>query len=713
MKKTALHLSVCLAACLICSELAAKPEYPPATRGQTVDRYFGVEVADPYRWLEDDHSEATQAWAQAQHKRTQEFLAGPERQRLKQRFSELWDYPKVGTPSRHGKFYFRWKNNGLQAQYALYRQAHLHGEETLVLDPNTLSQDGTRAIRNTSISPDGRFLAYGISEAGSDKQDLYIRDLNTGQDLPDVIRGLRNSSIDWHPNNLGLIYNRYPSAEELPEAKENSHSRVYFHRLGSEQSQDQLLMEQPQDPSLDLYPGFSEKGDYIIVAGYRGTDPKNALFVKKTAAVLTPRHTPQDWQPLQADGVASLNYISNQGAQFYFTSTRDAARGKVVAWNLDSNQQRTLIPEQNAVLDAVILANHHLVVKSLEMAQHQLKVYDLLGQELRRIPLPAPGTVSSLNGEFADSELFFSFSSFVYPGESYRYDLDTHVLELIHRSQVKFNPERYTTQQIVVPSKDGTQIPVFLVHRKDLQPDGTHPALLYGYGGFNVSLRPHFALSRIPWLEAGGVYAVANLRGGGEFGDAWHEMGMLDKKQNVFDDFIAVGESLIQKGWSHPHKLAIQGGSNGGLLTAAAMIQRPDLFGAVISQVPVIDMLRYHKYSVGRFWIPEYGNAENSKQEFETLYAYSPLHNIEKRDYPPILVMTADHDDRVLPAHAMKFVASLQHADPGDNPILLRVETRAGHGAGKPTGKILDELADMYSFLFKVFELKPQEQGLP
>lgn len=673
--------------------------YPQATRDQIIDSYFGTQVPDPYRWLENESSPETQTWVTEQNKITQDYVSTPARQHIRKRLEELWNYPKESIPSRKGAWYYSWKNDGLQNQYVLSRQAQPQGSGKIALDPNTLSADGTVSVGVTAISEDGTKLAYGISDAGSDYEELHFKDLDTGKELPDIVTGLHNSSVDWHPDLSGVYYNRYPEAGSIPDAKPNTHNQVYFHKLGSPQSQDQLIYANPEQPELDFYPFVSEDGKYVFLYAHHGTSPNNGILYRGLNET--------SFQELIPAGQSSFSFVDNDGPIFYFLTNADAPRYRLIAIDTRKPQKanwQEIIPQQADVLDSVTRAGSYFVAAWLKNAHHRLTLHSPAGQLEREITLPAIGTVS-IRGKHQDQELFIGFSSFVHPGESYRYDLKTHTMSLLRRSPVRFEPDEFETRQVFYPSKDGTQVSMFLVHKKGLKPDKTHPALLYGYGGFGLNMLPHFALGQLPWLEAGGVYAVANLRGGGEYGEAWHQAGMLNNKQNVFDDFIAAGEYLIKTGWSHPRKLAIQGGSNGGLLTAACLVQRPDLYGAVISQVPLTDMLRYHHFSVGRYWIPEYGSADASEEQFKTLYAYSPLHNLKAVDYPPVLLMSADHDDRVVPAHAKKFAAALQAISTGSSPLLLRVETRAGHGSGKPTAKVIDELADLYAFLFRALEL--------
>ena len=679
---------------------AGAMDYPTAHKDPVVDTYFGVKVADPYRWLEDNDSQDSKDWIDAENKLTQSFVKTPVRDKIRDRLTELWNYPKQGSPTHKGSWYYSWKNDGLQNQYVLMRQASLQGPATTVLDPNGLSKDGTVSVNTTAISDQGTTIAYGLSQAGSDQQVLHFKHFDKNQQLPDQVKGLSNASVDWAPDGSGVYYNRYPDPATIPGAKPHTHNRVYFHKLGTDGAKDTLIYADASHPELDFYPFVSEDHQYILIESINGTAPQNGILYRPLGG--------KDFKQLVPNGKASFSFVDNDGPIFYFLTDAGAPRKKLIAIDSrqpDASHWRDVIPQQADVLDSVLSAGGGFVATWLHDAQNRLSYHRRDGKQQRVIPLPAPGTVS-LRGRRGDKELFLSFSSFVYPGEIYRADLGSGQLSLLRRSEVKFDPDKFATEQVFYTSKDGTRVPMFLVYKKGLKPDGSHPTLLYGYGGFNISMLPHFALAQIPWLEAGGVFAMANLRGGAEYGEAWHEAGMLAHKQNVFDDFIGAGEWLIAKGWSHPKKLAIQGGSNGGLLTAACMIQRPDLYGAVISQVPVIDMLRYQKFTVGRYWIPEYGSAEANEAQFKTLFAYSPLHNIRPVAYPPLLVMTADHDDRVLPAHSKKFIATLQATAKGGGPLLLRAETNAGHGAGKPTAKIIDELADMYGFLFKVFDMK-------
>lgn len=672
--------------------------YPNALSVEIVDSFFGTQVADPYRWLEEAQSEQSRSWVEAQNQLTETFVATPSRSIIKARLTELWNFPRQTPPDRRGDWYYSWRNDGLQNQSVLVRQASLEAESELVLDPNQLSSVDHISVNTCALSSDGNQLAYGLSRDGSDTETLYFRNLLIDEVLSDSLEGLHNSEVAWHPDGEGVFYNRYP--EPTPDRPQHSCNQVWYHRLGTLQSEDELIYEDSSRPDLDFYPRVSEDGTYLVLHAHLGASWNNGLLIRAISGGA--------FTELVEPGQACFRFIDNDGPVLYIHTNFKAPRYRLIAIDLNKPQPddwQVLLPEQEDTLETVQRAGGKFVTCWLKDAQHRLSIHDVKGQKLREIPLPAPGTVE-LRGRRDQRELFFSFGSFICPVTIYRYDLVTGALRLLQRSEACFDLRQYVTSQVFVPSKDGTLIPVFLVHQKGIAPDGSHPVLLKGYGGFGLSQLPKFEVERIPWLEAGGIYAVANLRGGAEYGEAWHEAGMRDKKQNVFDDFIAVGEWLIAEGWSHPDKLASIGDSNGGLLTAACLVQRPDLFGAVISQVPLIDMLRYHRFSVGRYWIPEYGCADSSEAEFKTLLAYSPLHNVRPVSYPPVLVMSAEQDDRVVPAHAKKFVATLQAQAQAINqtekPLLLRVETKAGHGAGKPTAIRIEELADLYAFLFRV-----------
>ncbi|MFQ6034467.1 MAG: prolyl oligopeptidase family protein [Sedimentisphaerales bacterium] len=677
--------------------------YPPARKDSTVELYHGVEVADPYRWLEDADAPDTQAWVAQQNKLTSDFLATiAVREKIKARLTHLMDYPRHSAPYKQGHRYFFWKNDGLQNQSVLYMQETLESEPRVVINPNLLSADGTVAVTTTAVSEDGALLAYGLSRSGSDQQEIKILNIDSGEDYGETLKWCRFTSIAWRHDRTGFFYNRFPDPNTVPAEDQTNYNRVYWHKLDTPQAQDKLIYEDPNNKELMFDPSITEDGKFLILHVYHGTDTKNRIYYR-------PVESTDHFIRLLDDADARYDFIGNVDSVFYFNTDLDAPRGRIIAIDIENparSSWRTVLPQTDDVIDYVALINNHFVVVYMQDVHHQLKIYDLNGAFVRQIALATLGTVSGLSGKQQDSEMFFSFTSFLFPSTSYRYDFLTDKLMVFQKPEIDFDASGYKTKQVFYHSKDGTRLAMFITHRKDLELDGSNPTLLYGYGGFNISIKPRFSVSTLVWLEYGGVYAVANLRGGGEYGQAWHRAGMLDKKQNVFDDFIAAAEWLIENKYTSGKKLAISGRSNGGLLVAACMLQRPELFGAVVCQVPVTDMLRYHKFTVGRYWIPEYGNAEAHPEVFKVLYAYSPLHNVKAGvEYPPIFVTSADTDDRVVPAHAKKFVATLQEKAVGKNPILLRVETKAGHGQGKPISKVIDEQADIYAFLFQTLSL--------
>lgn len=674
-----------------------KLSYPPAHKEDVVENYHGNLVSDPYRWLEDPDSAETSAWVEAQNQLTRRFLDDiPTRQTIKKRLTKLWDYPKYFVPRRRGERYFFYKNDGLQNQAVLYRQAALNGETAVVLDPNQLSEAGTVAITSDAFSEDGTHLAYGISHSGSDRQEIRVRNVDGGRDYDEVLQWCRFSSIAWKHDGTGFFYNRYPNPEQSPGMESQVNNRLYWHRLNTPQAEDVLVYQRPDAPDLNFPPLITDDGRFVVLTVWHASIPKNRLYYRRVA-------DDGDFVRLIDEPDAQYDFVGNTGSTFYVHTDLEAPNGRIVAIDLEQphrSQWQELIPEGDDVIDFVIMAADQFVVVTLHDAYHQIKLYHVDGSLAGEVDLPIMGTVVDISGRHQDKEFFFSFESFLQPKTVFRYDFETDALAPLWEPTFDFDAGQYETRQIFYQSKDGTQIPMFLTHRKGLSLDGNNPTLLYGYGGFDNSLTPAFTADKLLWLENGGVYAAANLRGGGEYGEVWHEAGMLDKKQNVFDDFIAAAEWLVANDYTQPSKLAIKGRSNGGLLVAACMLQRPHLFGAVSCNVPVTDMLRYHKFTAGRYWVAEYGDAENNPDHFQFLFAYSPLHNV--RDgvtYPPTLITTADTDDRVVPMHAKKFAATLQATDPA-NPILIRIETEAGHGLGKPTSKVIDELSDIYAFLW-------------
>ncbi len=708
---TALMISVLMAILISgCGEISTtqakrpQPIYPETRKGSVVDAYHGVEVADPYRWLEDADSAETQAWVARQNVLTEGFLSGiPARARLASRLKELTNYPRYSSPSKHGERYFFWKNSGLQNQSVLCAQETLDSEPQIVINPNTLSADGTVAVSTTAVSWNGRLLAYGLSRSGSDEQEVRIRNIDTGRDYDETLQWCRFTTIAWAHDGRGFFYSRFPDPNTVAAEDRMNYNRLYWHTLGTSQSNDTLIYERPDNKELGFAPAVTEDGKYLVVYVYHGTDPRNRVYCR-------PLDSDTPFVKLLDEADAKYEFLGNQGGTFYFMTNLEAPRGRIIAIDLDRPQRtewETVIPQGDDVIDYAGLIDRHFIVAYMHDVHHLLKVQRLDGSYVRDIALPSLGTVGALSGKQDDSEMFFTFTSFLYPSTSFRYDLRSDDLRVLHEPEIDFDTSEYETEQVFCTSKDGTRIPMFITHKKGLAPNKDNPTLLYGYGGFNINIKPRFSTSILAWLEAGGIYAQANMRGGSEYGETWHQAGMLEKKQNVFDDFIAAAEWLIDNDYTRPEKLAIRGGSNGGLLVAVCMLQRPDLYGAVICQVPVIDMLRYHKFTVGRYWVPEYGNAEASEKEFEFLYAYSPLHNVQTdTDYPPILITSADTDDRVVPSHSKKFAATLQEETPGANPILLRVETKAGHGGGKPISKTIEEQADVYAFLFEILDME-------
>lgn len=678
---------------------AQKFDYPKTKKMDQVDVYHGISVADPYRWLEDDNSAETAEWVKAQNKVTFGYLKTiPERENIKKRLTELWNYEKYSAPSKQGDKYFYYKNDGLQNQYVLYVANSINDPGRVLLDPNKLSEDGTVALSGTSISDDGKILAYGISVAGSDWQEWRFMNVETGEQLPDVLKDIKFSGASWTKDGEGVFYSRFPTTDEKAKLTAlNYYQKIYYHKLGTPQSEDPVVYQRADDKEMGVGGGVSEDGKWLIVYVSKGTSPKNMIYYKnlskKYSAVL----------PLVDKFEADYSFIGNDGSTFYFRTDKDAPLGKVVSVNVSAKDKtwKTVIPEGEETLRGVDFVNNQFVVSYLKDAYTNIRIYDINGQFVRNVELPGIGSAFGFNGKRFDTEVFYTFQSYNTPPTIYRYDLKTGKSEVFRKSDVKFNPDDYAVKQVFYPSKDGTKVPMFIVHKKGIKLDGNNPTLLYGYGGFNVSLTPGFSVSRLTWMEMGGVYAVANLRGGGEYGEKWHEAGTKLKKQNVFDDFIAAAEYLIAEKYTRPEKLAIQGGSNGGLLVGAVLNQRPDLFGAALPAVGVMDMLRFEKFSAGRYWTSDYGSVKNS-DEFKALYAYSPIHNIKKgTKFPAVMITTADHDDRVVPAHSFKYAATLQEAQAGDAPVLIRIETKAGHGAGKPTAKIIEEQADIYGFLMK------------
>jgi prolyl oligopeptidase len=679
--------------------------YPLARIDDVTENYHGTPVADPYRWLEDATSQDTQVWRQAQQRLTDAFLeAIPARASIKTRLTELWNYPRISLPIKAGSRYFFTRNDGLQNQDVLYMQQALGSEPGEILNPNLLSADGTVALVNQSYSRDGTLLAYGLSRHGSDWQEIHIRRVDARQDCTEVLQWCKFSRMAWRHDNAGFYYSGYATSAPPPNDEHSLVNRLYWHTLGTPQEDDRLVYERPDRPELHFNPLITEDGRYLVLHVWHGAIPQNRLYYREV-------QSDGPFVELLDDADAQYAFIAHVDGLFYFLTDLDAPHGRLIAIDLKHPTRehwQEIIPPQDDIMDFARLVNDHFAIVYMQDAQHHLKLYTRDGDFVRPVELPMAGSIVGLSGKADDPDIFVGVQSFLYPTTIFRYDCTTNALTPFHRAAFTFDSSQYETQQVFYTSTDGARVPLFLSHKKGLVRDGHRPTLLYGYGGFAVSLSPFFAVAPLLWMEQGGVFAVANLRGGSEYGEAWHQAGMLEKKQQVFDDFIAAAEWLIHEGYTSPEQLAIMGRSNGGLLVAACMLQRPDLFGAVVCGVPVADMLRYHRFTAGRFWIPEYGNAETKPEHFRMLYAYSPLHNVARGvSYPPTLITTADTDDRVVPSHALKFAATLQAAAVGPQPILLRVDTKAGHGLGKPVAKLLEEQADTYAFLFHIFHMNP------
>jgi prolyl oligopeptidase len=684
--------------------------YPDTPQAEQVDQYHGISVADPYRWLEDPNSPETRAWIEAQNQVTFAYLkAIPVREPIRQRITTLWNYEKYGTPFKKENRYFYFKNDGLQNQSVLYTLPSLEAEPRELLNPNTLSEDGTIALSGLAISENAQYLAYGLSTAGSDWQEWKVRDVETGEDLADHLKWIKFSGASWTDDHAGFFYSRYDEPDEVSKLEQvNYFQKLYYHRLGTSQLDDVLVYERPDEKEWGFSGSVTEDGRYLIVTIWKGTDSKNLLFYKDLSNSESPM------VELINSFEASYSFIDNNGSTFWIQTDRDAPRGRVLAIDLtnpDPTHWQELIPQSDETLEGVGLLNNQFVASYLKDAHTQVKIFNLDGSFVRNVTLPGLGSAGGFGGKRYDTETFYSFTGFTTPTTIYRYNLVTDESTIFRQPNVDFNPEDYETRQVFYASKDGTQVPMFITHKKGLTLNGTNPTYLYGYGGFNVSLTPSFSPSNLVWMELGGVYAVANLRGGGEYGEEWHQAGMKLNKQNVFDDFIAAAEWLIANQYTAPKHLAIAGGSNGGLLVGACMTQRPELFGAALPAVGVMDMLRFHQFTIGWAWCPEYGSPDEP-EEFQVLYSYSPLHNLKPGTaYPATLITTADHDDRVVPAHSFKFAAALQAAHTGDAPVLIRIETKAGHGAGKPTAKIIEEISDRWAFLVQVLGLNAASQG--
>jgi prolyl oligopeptidase len=674
--------------------MASRLRYPKSHRVNHVDVIHGVKVPDPYRWLEDIDSPETRSWIEEQNKVTFRYLeAVPEREQIKARMTELWDFEKYGIPFKRGDRYFYTLNDGLRNQAVLYWTEGLRGEPRVLLDPNGLSEDGTVALTGLEVSDDGGLLAYGVSSAGSDWQEWRVRSVDTGEDTCDHLKWIKFTSASWTKDGAGFYYSRLdePTGEALKEA--NYYQKLYHHRLGEPQTEDTLIYKRDDEKEWRFHSEVTEDGGYLVITVTRGTYPETQILYK----------------PLAGDGevvelitgfTAKYHFVSNEGPIFHFLTDQDAPMGRLISVDISKpGNMKEVIPEAEDALQSVSMVGCRFLAIYLHDAHSIIKIHSRAGHHLKDVELPDMGTVTGFTGRQDDDEAFFQFTSFTYPGTIYRMDVNRDTMEVIKEPKLGFKPADYTVDQVFYSGRDGTRVPMYVCYRNDVNPRNNNRAYLYGYGGFNISLTPFFNVRNLVWMEMGGLFCLANLRGGDEYGKRWHEEGIKLRKQNVFDDFIAAAEYLISEGYTSTPRLAIGGRSNGGLLTAACLTQRPDLYGVTVPAVGVLDMLRFEKFTVGWGWTSDYGTVENP-YEFKALHAYSPYHNLKKgAEYPPTMVTTADHDDRVYPAHSFKFAAALQHAQTGPSPTLIRVESRAGHGMGKPTMKVIEEYTDELAFI--------------
>jgi len=682
------------------AERKTRPMTPETRKSDHVDVYHGVEVADPYHWLEDPNSEETKSWVLAQNKVSQAFLGQiPERESFRKELTQLWDFERFGLPRKRGNRYFYERNDGLQNQSVLYVADSLEGEPRVLIDPNAWSTEGVIDLASWTASDDGSLLAYSVSHGGSDWKEWKVLDVATGKDRPDHLKWVKFSGVSWSKDGQGLYYSRYDEPEpgaELTGA--NYYQKLYYHALGDAQSEDTLIYERPDEKEWGFGAEVTEDGRFLVIEVWRGTERKNQIFYKDLSQ---PESSVVE---LLSGFDAEYQFLGNDGRTFWVMTDVNAPLKRVIAIDLDQPQSdhwRELIPETKETLVSASVVGDRFFARYLKDASSVVKMHALDGEPLGQVALPGIGSSGGYGGKQSDQETFFSFTNFTTPYSIYRYDIATGKATVFRMPKVAFDGSEYKTTQVFYTSRDGTRVPMFLVHRKDIELNEKNPTLLYAYGGFNIPLTPGFSVTVAAWLKMGGVYAVANLRGGGEYGKAWHEAGMVANKQNVFDDFIAAAEWLNEHHYADADHLAIRGGSNGGLLVGAVSAQRPELFAAAAPAVGVMDMLRFHKFTIGWAWVSEYGSSDDAKQ-FETLRAYSPLHNLKEGvRYPATLVTTGDHDDRVVPAHSFKYAARLQAAqDPTGPPTLIRIETSAGHGAGKPTTKIIEESADILAFLW-------------
>ncbi len=684
-----------------CNNQPKRLNYPVAKKVDTVDTYFGTKVADPYRWLEDDNSQETGEWVKAENKVTNDYLSQiPYRDTIKKRLQELWNYPKLSAPFKESNHYFYFKNNGLQNQSVLYIQDDLNKEAKVLLDPNKLSDDGTVALAGLDVSKDGKYLAYSIARSGSDWNEIFVRDIKTGKDLKDHLKWVKFSGISFYKD--GFYYSRYDEPKQGSElTKSNKFQKVFYHIVGNDQSKDKLIYQDTENPKRMFGASVSENEKFLYLYEsevgdgnalyYKDLTKKNSKFIKL------------------ADGFDyQYGVVDDIDNHLLVRTNFEAPKYKLISIDLKTDKRKDIIPEKENVLRRCSLVGGKIVVSYMKDAHSKVEVYNTAGTFDYELKLPGLGTSGGIRGKKDESIGFYVFTSFTTPSVVYKYDFNTKKSEIYSKPKVDFDSDDFVTEQVFYESKDSTKIPMFLFYKKGIKLDGNNPTLLYGYGGFNISLTPYFSARRIFWIENGGIFAVVNLRGGGEYGKEWHEQGMKLNKQNVFDDCIAAAEYFIKNKYTSSQKLALKGGSNGGLLVGAVINQRPDLFRVAIPEVGVMDMLRYHKFTIGWSWASDYGTSDDSIQ-FNNLIKISPLQNIKENvEYPAVMVTTADHDDRVVPAHSFKYMATLQEKYKGNNPVLIRIETKAGHGGGMPTSKQIDEYTDIWSFIFYNMGITPK-----
>jgi prolyl oligopeptidase len=697
-----LFLAVSVVACSQQQEI----KYPKPHKGKVVDNYFGTKVADPYRWMEDVNSPETKKWVEEENRLTESYLSKiPFRNKIKKSLTELFNYERFSAPAKHGEYYFFSKNDGLQNYSVVYYQKGLTGKPEVFLDPNTFSNDASVSLAGLTFSHNTKYAAYSISKGGSDWRDVFVMDVASRKKLGDHLAWVKFSGMAWFKD--GFFYSRYDKPKKGEALKaQNEFQKLYYHKVGTSQNKDVLVMQDKKNPRRGWDASVTDDEKYLVIAGWEGSSDYNLLYYK-------------DLSKKQSKIISLINkleaqysVIDNIGSKLLVETNFDAPNYKVVL--IDTKRPakkywKTVIPETENPIRSVSFVDNKLIVSYLKDANTKVYLFDINGKQIAEVKLPGIGTASGFNGEKTDKEVFYTFTSFTYPPTIYKYNVEKNKSEVFRKSNVKFNPNDYETKQVFYKSKDGTKVPLFITYKKGLKLDGNNPTLLYAYGGFNISLTPRFSVTRIPLLENGGVYAMANIRGGGEYGEKWHKAAMKEKRQNAYDDFIAAGEYLIKAGYTSHEKLAIMGGSNGGLLMGVIINQRPDLAKVAFPMVGVMDLLRFQKFTIGWAWVPEYGSSDN-EAEFKYLYKISPLHNLKKGvKYPATLVTTADHDDRVFPAHSFKYAATLQEDNGGDNPTLIRIETKVGHGAGTNVKKTISLYTDIYSFMFYNMGIEPKD----